>query len=40
LSSFDQGTFGEVAKVLYAFICRGFELKPEAKGVDSLLFLH
>jgi hypothetical protein len=32
LSSFDPGTFGEVATVVYALICGGLEFKPEPKG--------
>jgi hypothetical protein len=38
LSSFDHRTFGEVASIY--FICGGFELKPEAKRVDLMLYLH
>jgi hypothetical protein len=37
LSSFDHGTFGEVATLVYALICGGIELKPETKG---LIYYH
>jgi hypothetical protein len=40
LSSFDHGTFGEVATVVYSLYVVLFRLKPEAKRVDSMLFLH
>jgi hypothetical protein len=37
LSSFDHGTFGEVATVVYALYVVVFRLKPEAKRVDYML---
>jgi hypothetical protein len=37
LSSFDPGTFEEVAKVVDTLICGGLELKPELKG---LIYYH
>jgi hypothetical protein len=40
LSSFDHRTFGGNCYNSICFICGGFELKPEAKGVNSLLCLH
>jgi hypothetical protein len=40
LSSFDHGTcWGSCYSSIY-FICGDFELKPEAKRVDSMLCLH
>jgi hypothetical protein len=35
-----QELFEEVATLLDDLICGGLELKPETKGVDSLLCLH
>jgi hypothetical protein len=37
LSSFDHGTFGEVATVVYTLYVVVFGLKPEAKEVDYML---
>jgi hypothetical protein len=33
LSSFDHGTFEEVAKVVYALMDGGFEFESEPKGL-------